>query len=70
MKKEFDVKGMHCKSCEMLVKDGVGDVKGVKSVTASSAHGKVVVDFDEQNTNQKEIVEAIKKEGYKVIGEK
>ncbi|MGV8169509.1 MAG: cation transporter [Candidatus Nanoarchaeia archaeon] len=67
MKKEFEVKGMHCRACEVLIKEGLEEVKGVKSASASSAKGKVIVDFDPEQTKEKELVDAIKKEGYRVV---
>jgi copper chaperone CopZ len=67
MKKEFDVKGMHCKSCEMLVKDELEELDGVKSASASAVKGKVLVDFDATKVKEKDLIEVIKKEGYKVI---
>lgn len=70
MKKEFTVKGMHCKSCEMLVKDGLEEINGVESASASATKGKVIVSFDASKVKEKELVEAIKKEGYRVVTEK
>ncbi|MFA6073648.1 MAG: heavy metal-associated domain-containing protein [Candidatus Woesearchaeota archaeon] len=70
MKKEFDVKGMHCKSCEMLIKDTLEEVVGIKSAFASSAKEKVIVDFDPTKTDEKIIISMLKKEGYRVINSK
>jgi len=67
MNKEFNVKGMHCKSCEMILKDSIGELNGVSGVSASAANGKVKVSFDEKKTTDTEIKNIIKKEGYAVI---
>ncbi|MBW3004062.1 cation transporter [Candidatus Woesearchaeota archaeon] len=59
-------KGMHCTSCEMLVKDALGDVDGVNEVQVSHKKGIVYVDFDKNKVKEGTIKEIIKKEGYKI----
>ncbi|MBS3106752.1 copper ion binding protein [Candidatus Woesearchaeota archaeon] len=63
MKATINVKGMHCKSCDMLIQDSVGDIQGVKSVKAHHEKGKVDVDFEAPATLD-QVREAIRKEGY------
>lgn len=63
---KIKTKGMHCKSCEMLVKDALEDISGIEKVEASHESGIVSVDFDETQTNKQEIIKIIKQEGYKV----
>ncbi len=64
MKTKLNVKGMHCKSCEMLIKDALQD-EGVKAnVNVSKA--EVNVDFDDSKIKLEKIKSIIKKEGYKV----
>lgn len=60
------VEGMHCKSCDMLVEDSLGDEAGVESVSSSFKDGQVVVTFDENTISEDKIKEVIKKEGYTV----
>ena len=64
MKKPFNVKGMHCKSCEMLIKDVVSEIDGVKKVDVSLINNTVTVDFDDKKENI--IIKIIEKEGYHV----
>jgi copper chaperone CopZ len=66
MKKDFVVKGMHCKSCEMLIEDSLEEQDGVNSVQASHAKGFVSVDFDESKISEEKIKSVIKAEGYEV----
>lgn len=66
MKISLNVKGMHCRSCEMLVKDAVGGLPGVSQVEASAGKGIVTVVFDESKTRRPAIVAAIRNEGYEV----
>ena len=60
------VKGMHCKSCDMLIKDVLSDIDGVKKVDSSFSKGLVDVEFDEKKTNVVTIKKAIEGEGYTV----
>ena len=65
-KKTFNVKGMHCKSCEMLIKDSVSGIDGVKTVAASAIKNTVTVDYDETKVKDGMIKKAIESEGYHV----
>ena len=66
MKKTIlDVKGMHCMSCVMIVKDALAETKGVKSADVDLKHEKATVSFDEKLVSAKKLVDAIQKEGYK-----
>jgi len=66
MKLKLQTEGMHCGSCEILVKDALGELEGVRNVEASWKTGIVDVDFDESKTDKMKIIETIKKQGYKV----
>lgn len=55
----FNVKGMHCPSCETRIKDSLEELKGVKSAAASLKTGKVVVEFDEKKTDDRAIRKVI-----------
>jgi copper chaperone CopZ len=58
------VKGMHCNSCEMIVKDVLEEM-GVDS-EVSHEKGVVKVTFNEAEKGLDEIKQAIRKEGYGV----
>ena len=64
MIQKINVKGMHCSSCEMLVKDALSDMDGVNNSTASHKDGIVEVDFDENKIELEAIKKAIRNEGY------
>ncbi|MFH0752149.1 MAG: heavy-metal-associated domain-containing protein [archaeon] len=67
MKKiNLKTKGMHCTSCEMLVKDALEELPGVKEVSASHSSGVISVEFDESKTTKGDIIKIIKAEGYEV----
>lgn len=64
MKKiNLTIKGMHCKSCEMLIKDELADL-GTKECNIDSKTGKAVIVFDESKLNLNKIKFAIKSHGY------
>jgi copper chaperone len=63
---KIKTKGMHCGSCEILVKDALEELEGVNKAEASHESGVVSVDFDENKTNEKEIIEIVKLEGYEI----
>jgi copper chaperone CopZ len=66
MKVTIQTKGMHCRSCEMLIADSLCDEKGVKSAKANHKDGRVVVEFDEKLTTPEKLKAIIAKEGYEV----
>lgn len=66
MEKVFKVKGMHCKSCEMLITDALSDID-VKVIEISSSIGTVKVKFDDSKITESKIKTIIENEGYKVV---
>ena len=64
MKMNLKVKGMHCKSCKMLIEDALDDL-GVKS-NVDNEKGTATIDFDENKITAEEIKKVIVKEGYQV----
>ena len=63
---ELKIKGMHCKSCSIIVQEAVADVKGVKTVAVDLEKAKAKISYDETIVKEKQLVDAIEKEGYKV----
>ena len=67
----FNVKGMHCKSCELILKESLEEQPGVKVIEAKADaaqnKGQVSVVFNEKSADEKMLKELIEKEGYKVI---
>ncbi|GIU69428.1 MAG: hypothetical protein KatS3mg002_0664 [Candidatus Woesearchaeota archaeon] len=68
VKKTFKVKGMHCKSCSILITDAVSEIDGVNNVKVSLADNTVTVDYDEKKVKDEMIKKAIVAEGYHVRG--
>jgi copper chaperone len=63
---ELTVTGMKCGGCEANVKNNLGAIEGVLSVTASSKEKKVGVDYDAAKTNLEAIKAAITEAGFSV----
>jgi len=64
MKKLFKVVGMHCKSCELLLKDAIEDA-GAKVLRVSHSDGIAEVEA-ENDAGLSKARAAIIAEGYKV----
>lgn len=58
------IKGMHCKSCEMLITDALEEV-GAKA-QVDSKKGTALIEFDEKKLTEDKIKQIIKNEGYTV----
>ena len=61
---EIKVKGMHCRSCETLIKDALEEMDGVSKAEASENEGKVIVHYDQSKIDLDKIKDAINSEGY------
>mgnify|MGYP001620164536 CR=1 FL=1 len=61
MEKKIDVKGMHCKSCELLIKSSLEDL-GVRA-NIDYKKGEVIVRFDSKKITLDKIYKAIEDSG-------
>jgi copper chaperone len=66
MKNELQVSGMRCGGCELLVKEALEEVEGVRVVDASSLRGTVFVDYEPETVGIALIVTVIEEQGFKV----
>ena len=64
----MQVKGMHCGSCEALVKEALQEIGGVEDVEVSASSGTARVLYDEGAVSSEDLKTAIEKEGYTVSG--
>jgi sulfite exporter TauE/SafE/copper chaperone CopZ len=69
MERIFEVKGMHCANCELLIENTLKKMKGVESVKASTASSQVKVGFNETLISERKIIEAIEKLDYQVVNQ-
>jgi len=66
MKKvELNVKGMHCNSCVMLIKDALTEQKGVTDANVDLKKEKATISYDEKLLDEKKLIHIIDGEGYK-----
>jgi Cu+-exporting ATPase len=64
---DFTVQGMHCGSCELMIKDELNELGGVSNVQVDHKTGKGTLMLDTEHTNVEEISAAIQKAGYTSI---
>lgn len=58
------VSGMHCASCAALITRKLKKTAGVAEVNVNFAAAKAYVFFDPANTDEKQLIEAVKSAGY------
>ncbi len=61
---KFKAEGMHCQSCEVLIKEELGELAGVSDVTVDHTTGEGIFILDESLSTQENVIAAIKKVGY------
>ena len=59
-----DITGMHCQSCELLIKDELISLPGIKDVRVDYASGKATVATANGQVTEQAIIDAIKQAGY------
>lgn len=62
----FQVSGMHCTSCERLIKEALTEEEGVSEAEVSHSDGIVRVVFDKNVITEKRLQSVIRNEGYHV----
>jgi sulfite exporter TauE/SafE/copper chaperone CopZ len=65
-KTTIPIKGMHCRSCELLIEDELKTVAGVEKADVSQKKGCAVVYYEGRNPNNEDMCEAIERAGYQV----
>lgn len=63
----FKIQGMSCSSCVAHIKEDLNKKTGVKDVQVNFAMEQGQVEYDEAKINKEEIIETVKKTGYKAI---
>lgn len=66
-KKTYNIKGMHCRSCEIVIEDKIiSKVEGVKKVEVNYRKGLVQVYYDQQILSDGQIRKVIEDAGYRM----
>ena len=68
MKMTLRIGGMHCAACSRAVERALKKTDGVESAAVNIATEKAVLVFDDKKLKYKDIVNAIVKAGYQVVG--
>ncbi len=61
----YQVKGMHCASCEILIEKKLLDLENVKSVDASTVRGEVVIEYEGDKPSPEKLNKIFEQENYK-----
>ena len=64
MKQKFDVTGMTCASCSAHVEKAVCKVAGVDQVNVNLLGNSMVVEYNEEATDARQIIHAVEEAGY------
>ena len=62
----LNIKGMHCRSCEILLEQSLGKVLGVKRVEVNHKIGQAVVFYDIVKPEEKLLSRAVEEAGYNI----
>lgn len=64
MKETLHIKGMHCKSCEVILEERIGKVTGIKKVYADNKKNIVIIKGE--GYDRTDIAEAVRDAGYEM----
>ncbi|MBI2473067.1 sulfite exporter TauE/SafE family protein [Candidatus Uhrbacteria bacterium] len=64
--KIIPIRGMHCRSCELLLEDAIGDIQGVSKVKVDFRKGRATIEHGGDIPSEIEITKAVKEAGYEV----
>lgn len=62
---KLKVSGMHCQSCEALIKDVLEETKGIFTASADMKKKKVNVIFNDKKVSAEQIRKMVEELGYK-----
>lgn len=64
--KTISIKGMHCKSCEILIEDELKKIEGVEKVDISHQTGEATIHYSGSHPQHADIAHAVKEAGYEL----
>jgi sulfite exporter TauE/SafE/copper chaperone CopZ len=64
--KIIPIRGMHCRSCELLLEDALADVQGITKVKVDFRKGRAAIRHGADIPSHNEIVNVVKQAGYEV----
>lgn len=63
---KLPIKGMHCRSCELLVEDGLKELPGIENVQVNHATGEATINYSGERPSHEAMKGAICRAGYEV----
>ena len=63
-KEEFELEGLHCASCVLTVEKAVNALPNVKKATVNLATEKMMVQFNQEDSDVQKVIEAVSQAGY------
>ena len=66
VKKKLKIEGMHCTSCAMLIEGELEDIGA--DAKCNWVKQNVEVDYDPKIISEDIVIQAIQKNGYKIVG--
>jgi sulfite exporter TauE/SafE/copper chaperone CopZ len=60
------IRGMHCRSCEVLIEDKLVEIPGVEKVNSNWKKGEAEIFYEKKRPDNREIDEAIRDAGYSI----
>lgn len=66
IKCEFNVEGMHCAACELVIEKKLSKVQGVRKVDAQLSKGKVFIETDRE-LKTAELSSLVEEDGYRIV---
>ena len=64
MKQKFDITGMTCSACSSYIEKNVNKLEGVTLTTVNLLSNNMIVDYNENQINDKIIIDTVIKSGY------
>ncbi len=65
MKKErYNIKGMHCSNCSIAIENSINKLEGIKKVEVNPISSQMIVEYDEDKLNSKDIEKNVESIGY------
>lgn len=62
---KLKIEGMHCASCETLIKDELSEIRGVSNILVDAKTGEGSVQMETDTASINDLIKAVEKAGYK-----
>ncbi len=66
---KLKIEGMHCASCETLIKDELGELRGVSDIKVDAKLGEGSVLLETDTNSIADVLSAVEKAGYKAVAD-